>query len=106
MYYVYFMTNKRDTVIYTGSCDDLVIRTLGHKTGTFPDAFTLKYKCFKLVWYEEHEDLFAARRREYVLKRWRREWKEDLINTMNPEWRDLSDGWYGEEDLKSALITE
>jgi putative endonuclease len=100
MAYVYFMTNAWNTVIYTGSCSELVSRTLGHKTGTFKDAFTWKYKCFKLAWYEEHTSLEEARRKEHQVKRWKREWKERLINEINPQWKDLSEGWYSEDELK------
>ncbi len=100
MSYVYMMTNKRHTVLYIGSTIDIVERTLAHKKGLFERAFTLKYKCFKLVWYEEQQDQSAALDQEYRMKRWRREWKENLINTSNPEWKDLSVGWYEEQDLQ------
>jgi len=93
MFHVYFMTNAGNTVIYTGSTVDLRERVLGHKAGAYPDAFTLKYRCFKLVWYGEYSTLEEARANEYRIKRWRREWKERLINELNPEWNDLSEGW-------------
>ena len=100
MAYVYIMTNKRRTVLYIGSTPDIAGRTLEHKLGLYEKAFTLKYKCFLLVWYEEHEDLSTARDQEYRMKRWRRAWKEAAINALNPEWKDLSAGWYEAEDLQ------
>ncbi len=93
MFYVYFMSNSGHGVIYTGSTVNLPDRVFAHKNGAFPDAFTLKYNCFLLVWYEEHISLAEARKREYLIKRWRRDWKERLINEMNPQWKDLSESW-------------
>lgn len=100
MGFVYMMTNQHHSVIYTGSTADIVERTLSHKKGVHPDAFTLKYKCFKLVWYEEEQDMRSALDREYPMKRWRREWKENLISSVNPEWKDLSEGWHDAFDLQ------
>ena len=93
MAHVYIMTNAGATVLYTGSTIDLVARVLGHKSGVLSDAFTLKYKCFKLVWHEELASISDARQREYRIKRWRRDWKIRLIEELNPQWLDLSDGW-------------
>jgi putative endonuclease len=101
MAYVYILTNKRRTVLYTGSTPDLIRRVLEHKTGVYERAFTLKYKCFRLAWYEEHPTLAAARKKERQLKRWLREWKVKLIKEMNPEWKDLSEDWYSATDLNS-----
>ncbi len=100
MRYVYIMTNKGNTVLYIGSTVDIVARTLEHKQGAYPDAFTRKYKCFKLVWYVEYQDHTEATDQEYRMKRWRRDWKEALINSVNPEWKDLSEGWHEEADLR------
>ncbi len=100
MRYVYIMTNKVNTVLYIGSTSDIVARTLGHKKEVYPDAFTRRYRCFKLVWYEEYHDHTEAVDQEYRMKRWRRDWKEALINSVNPEWKDLSEGWYTEADMR------
>ncbi len=102
MAYVYLLTNKRGTVLYTGSSSDLMRRVLEHKTGVYETAFTKKYRCYYLVWHEEHPTLSDARKKERQIKRWLREWKEKLISEMNPEWKDLSEGWYTEADLSPA----
>jgi putative endonuclease len=91
------MTNQHNTVLYTGVTSDLEQRVFDHKTKADP-GFTAKYNCDKLVYIEEFDDIEIAIKREKQLKRYQREWKEDLINNINPEWKDLSVGWY---DLKS-----
>ena len=92
-YWVYMMTNKWNTTLYVGVTNDLEVRVGEHKEGLDKMAFTAIYKLNKLVWYEEHNDINVAIAREKQLKRWRREWKNDLIRGMNPTWRDLSDDW-------------
>jgi putative endonuclease len=64
-----------------------------HKSGVV-DGFTKKYKCYRLVYYESFAYIREAIAREKELKTWRREKKNALIETMNPEWKDLSEGWY------------
>ena len=71
-----------------------------HKTKEHP-GFTAKFNCNKLVYFEEFDDIEVAIKREKQLKRYRREWKENLINKINPEWKDLSEGWY---DPRSILF--
>jgi putative endonuclease len=88
LFYVYFITNKYNTVIYTGFSDDIYERTIQHKDKVNP-GFSKKYNCYKLVYYEEFENAEDALHRERQLKRYRRKWKEDLIDRTNPEWRDL-----------------
>ena len=99
MAYVYIMTNKRRTVLYTGATVDIEQRTLEHKTGFYERAFTLKYKCFLLVWFEEVDHYASALEKERQVKRWRKDWKQQLITSVNPEWKDLSAGWYQREEL-------
>jgi len=96
-YFVYLMTNQHDTVIYTGITSDLEQRVFEHKTKQYP-GFTSKYNCDKLVYFEELDDVDEAIKREKQLKKYRRDWKENLIKKINPEWKDLSESWY---DLKS-----
>src|SRR5882762_8540729 len=100
IYFVYIMTNQHDTVLYTGVTGDLEQREFDHKTKANP-GFTAKYNCDKLVYVEEFDDVEKAIKREKQLKRYRREWKDDLINKINPEWKDLSEGWY---DYKSIQV--
>ena len=86
------MTNKNNSVIYTGVTSNLIKRVYQHKTKTYK-GFTFKYNCDKLIYYEEFNDIKQAIDREKQLKSGNRKRKEDLINSMNPEWEDLSEGW-------------
>ena len=74
--------------MYIGYTGDLVRRVWDHKSKAVP-GFTAKYNVTRLVWYEVHDDVSAAMDRETRLKRWRRDWKIRLIETDNPDWRDL-----------------
>ncbi len=88
-FYVYILTNHpRHTVLYVGFTDDLERRVYEHKNGVFR-GFTNKYNIDTLVYYEEFSDKEEALLREKQLKRYKRSWKEDLINSSNPEWLDL-----------------
>ncbi len=86
------MTNKNNTVIYIGVTSDLLKRVCQHKTKTYK-GFTSKYNCDKLVYFEEFSDINKAIIREKQLKSGNRKRKENLINSENSEWKDLSDGW-------------
>jgi putative endonuclease len=90
---VYIMTNKGNTVLYTGITDDLRRRVSEHKSKADPGSFTARYNLNKLVFYETTPDVMAAIRREKQIKNWHREWKFNLIDKANPEWRDLSEDW-------------
>jgi len=90
--FVYFMTNKNNTVIYIGVTSDLLKRVYQHKTKSYK-GFTYKYNCDKLVYFEEFNTIEDAIKREKQLKSGNRTRKEDLINMSNSEWNDLSDGW-------------
>ncbi len=87
-YYVYIMTNKRNTVLYTGVTNDLRRRVYEHRE-KLVDGFTRKYNIIKLVYYEIFQDPENAIIREKHLKAGSRQKKIDLINQMNKEWRDL-----------------
>ena len=89
IYYVYFLTNKYNKVIYTGSTNNIYDRVYEHKE-KFNKGFTYKYNCNKLVYYEVFDSMDDAVYRERQLKRYKRKWKENLINSMNPNWRDLA----------------
>lgn len=86
--FVYIMASLSG-IIYVGSTTDLEYRVHEHKNGLL-GTFTKKYKCHRLVYYEELEDIEGARLREIELKKWRREKKVNLINSLNPSWSDLS----------------
>ena len=90
LYCVYIMTNKRNTVLYTGVTNNLRRRVIEHKTGK-GGKFTSKYKITKLLFYECGDDIHAAIDREKQIKGGSRQNKINLINEMNPEWKDLFD---------------
>ncbi len=87
-FYVYILTNKNNSVLYTGVTNNLVRRVFEHKEKLI-DGFTKKYNCSKLVWYEQYLDAESAISREKQIKGGSRKKKEDLINKMNPQWKDL-----------------
>jgi len=89
------MTNKTNKVVYTGVTNDLQRRLYEHKNKLI-EGFTQKYNVNKLVYYEETSDIKIAILREKEIKKWRREKKDNLINTLNPEWNDLSNDWYNQ----------
>jgi len=84
------MTNKNNSVIYTGMTNNLIRRVYEHKEKTI-DGFTKKYNCTKIVYYEIFNDPYNAIAREKQIKAGSRKKKIDLINAVNPEWKDLYD---------------
>jgi len=93
-YYVYILTSKTGT-LYVGVTNDLQRRMYEHKHGLI-EGFTKRYKATRLVYYEETPEVNEAITREKEIKTWRRSKKLDLIKSLNPEWKDLSDGWFYE----------
>ncbi|SHK88040.1 GIY-YIG nuclease family protein [Fibrobacter sp. UWB12] len=87
-YYVYILTNKYKTVFYTGVTNDLHRRTLEHKM-KLNEGFSEKYNADCLAYYELFFNITDAIKREERLKRWNRKWKMELIETFNPQWKDL-----------------
>ncbi len=83
------MANKNNAVLYTGVTNCITSRVRQHKKGTI-DGFTKKYKCTKLVFAESTSDILAAIEREKEIKGWKREKKNKLVETINPNWMDLS----------------
>jgi putative endonuclease len=86
------MSNKTRTTLYIGVTNDLERRVREHKNGTGSE-FTSKYKLFDLLYYEHISDISTAIQREKQLKNWHREWKLNLIKTLNPEMVDLAIDW-------------
>ena len=86
---VYIIASRRNGTLYIGQTDDLLRRIWEHQTGALP-GFARKYGLKHLVWFEQHESRQAAFARERQLKKWNRAWKLNLIQTGNPEWRDLA----------------
>lgn len=89
-YHVYITTNKRHTTLYVGVTNNLIKRTWEHKNKIIP-GFTKKYNCDILVYYETFTDINEAIAREKQIKGGSRKKKIELIESMNPEWRDLYD---------------
>ncbi|WP_024327297.1 GIY-YIG nuclease family protein [Thioalkalivibrio sp. AKL19] len=90
---VYILTNRREGTLYTGVTSNLPSRIAQHRDDFVP-GFTRRYKLYRLVWFEQHESMDEAIRREKQIKRWRRPWKIDLVETENPTWRDLYDNLF------------
>lgn len=88
--FVYILTNRPKGVLYVGVTNDLARRMAKHK-GRYVGGFTRDYGVSKLVYFEAYASILAARARERTMKRWRRTWKISLVETMNPEWIDLSE---------------
>ena len=84
------MTNNNNSVLYTGVTSDLKLRVAQHKTKRYVNSFSAKYNLCKLVYYESFETIGEAIKREKQIKAGSRNKKVDLINGMNPEWKDLS----------------
>ena len=88
-YYVYILTNHNDKVMYIGVTNDLARRIQEHKSESI-EGFTKRCHVHKLVYYEQCTDVNAAIAREKQLKGWKREKKNALVRSMNPDWNDLS----------------
>jgi len=87
--FVYILTNKPYGTLYTGVTNNLHGRLFQHRNG-IGSEFVRRYDVTRLVWYEVHDLVTAAIARETNIKRWKREWKIELIESMNPKWEDLT----------------
>jgi putative endonuclease len=87
-FYVYILTKARNSTFYVGMTSDLIKRISEHKNEA-AEGFTKKYNIKMLVYYEVHQNAESAIIREKQLKKWNRPWKMRLIETMNPDWKDL-----------------
>jgi putative endonuclease len=94
---VYILTNKNKTTLYVGVTSELLARIPQHKLHYYKGSFSDKYNCEFIIYYELYSTIEEAIAREKQIKKYRREKKELLINSMNPEWRDL---W---EDIKKLV---
>jgi len=86
--WVYIITNKRDGTLYIGVTSDLPQRIWQHREGV-AEGFSKQYRLKHLVWFESHDEITEAIRREKALKEWPRAWKVELIEKTNPDWDDL-----------------
>ena len=89
-FFLYILTNRPKGVLYVGVTGDLSRRLSEHKSKVLP-GFTRTYGVTHLVYMEEYSSILDARARERTVKRWRRTWKIDLVEKLNPDWLDLSD---------------
>ena len=87
-FYVYILASKRNGTLYIGMTNDLIRRVHEHKSGSVK-GFTSKYSVDKLVYFEQCENFESALQREKRLKEWKRKWKLELIEKVNPLWEDL-----------------
>ena len=87
-YFVYLLASKKNGTLYIGVTSNLIRRVWEHKNN-FNKGFTQKYNAYNLVWYEPHTDVQVAIQREKQMKKWKREWKINLIEEVNPAWHDL-----------------
>ncbi len=94
-YYVYILASGKYGTLYIGVTDELYRRIPEHKEGT-NEGFTKKYKVNQLVYFEQTESINTGIEREKQLKKWKRDWKIRLIESVNPEWKDLYDELFKE----------
>jgi len=92
-YYVYLICCTSNTALYTGMTNDLKRRVYEHKKHLV-SGFASKYNCIKLVYFEHSTDVYSVLEREKEIKNWVRRRKNDLIESVNPKWDDLSAGWF------------
>ena len=88
-YYVYILSNQTNVVLYTGITRNLIKRIYEHKNNLSSNSFTARYKVHKLVYYETTNDVYSAISREKQIKSHSRKWKNELIASFNPHWKDL-----------------
>lgn len=101
-YYVYILTNKSKT-LYIGVTNNLERRIYEHKNHLIP-GFTTRYNLTRLIYFEQTTDVWSAIEREKQLKGWLRQKKVRLIESINPEWKDLSAEWYMEKRDSSVAL--
>jgi putative endonuclease len=85
---VYIMASHRHGTLYVGVTSDLPVQIAQHREGTL-EGFTKQHGVKRLVWFEPHDDIGTAIRREKAIKKYRRDWKINLIERENPAWNDL-----------------
>jgi putative endonuclease len=90
--YTYIMAHIKNRLFYVGVTNNIKQRTFDHKNATY-GTHTGRYNIKQLVWFEEHNSPMAAIRREKLIKKWKREYKINIIETVNPEWKDLAEDW-------------
>ena len=92
-YYVYIITNKKEGVLYIGVTNDLERRMFEHKN-KLVEGFSSRYNLDKLIYFEVYQYVSDAIKREKNLKKWKRDWKINLVVEENADWKDLSTDWF------------
>ena len=100
-YYVYILSNKKNGTLYIGVTNNLERRIFEHKHKLI-EGFSKKYNLTKLMYFEIFQHIDEAIKREKRLKKWKREWKINLIEENNPDWKDLASDWSTEIDSASS----
>ena len=93
-YFIYILASKKNGTLYIGVTNSIERRIEEHKIKLNPDCFTAKYNVTFLVYYETFQYIEDAIQREKQLKKWNRQWKINLIEEENNDWKDLSEVWY------------
>ena len=101
---VYILASTCRGTLYTGVTSDLIQRVWEHRSGV-TGGFTAKYHVHRLVWFEETEDMHQAIAREKAIKKWRRAWKLELVESANPGWLDLYPRLLGGEDQDGSPLS-
>ena len=92
-YYLYILTNKKNGTLYIGVSNNLERRMFEHKNKLI-EGFTKKYGLDRLVYFETYQYVNDAIKREKNMKKWKRQWKINLIEKDNPDWNDISHNWF------------
>jgi putative endonuclease len=104
-FYVYILTNYPKTVLYVGFTNDIIRRIIEHKND-LGCKFTRKYKLKHLIYFEQCENVYRMMEREKEIKGWRREKKDNLIKSVNPNLNDLSDKLFKDNEITERIIKE
>jgi putative endonuclease len=102
-YFVYIITNKNKSVLYTGVTNDLERRVAEHISGLVK-GFASRYRLNRLLWFESTPNITAAISREKEIKGWLRSKKVALINSLNPEWTDLAADWFQDAIVRDSSL--
>jgi putative endonuclease len=105
-YWVYVVTNNTRSTLYIGVTADLRVRAWQHRPGERPGTFSQRYHCAHLIYYEHYRDVRDAIAREKQLKGWRRQKKNTLIATLNPQWEDLAADWFDSVEPAGPALRE
>ena len=104
-FYIYILTNYSRTVLYIGFTNNIIRRTIEHKNN-LGCKFTKKYKLKYLVYFEQCEDVYSMMKREKEIKKWKREKKDNLVKSVNPNLNDLSDKLFKDNEITEQVIKE